>query len=149
MKNIHLDTFIGMFLLIVSAFFYFLTVQMPDDPAVFPKLVLLVLIVFSVVIMFKGITKTIEAKRDGLMVESYFEKIRGPASVYIGLCVYVFLIQLLGFFVASSMSSVFFMVLFGIKSYLKIFLLVIGINVFVYLLFVWQLKIALPTGLLI
>jgi hypothetical protein len=149
MKNIHLDTFIGIFLLIVSVFFYSLTAQMPDDPAVFPKLVLLVLMVFSVLIMCKGITKTIKAKRDNLMVERYFENIRGPASVYIGLCVYVFLIQLLGFFVASSISSVFFMVLFGIKSYFKIFLLVIGINVFVYLLFVWQLKIALPTGLLI
>ena len=41
------------------------------------------------------------------------------------------------------------MLLFGMRSYIKLLLVLIGINVFIYLLFVWQLKIVLPAGVLI
>ena len=149
MRNIHLDTFIGVIMLLVSGYFYSLTQEMPDEPAEFPKLVLIILMVFALVIMSKGILETLRARDQGQIVQQYFEKIRGPAIVYIALCLYVFLIEFLGFFTASTIVSAFLMVLFGMRSYIKLFLVLIGINVFIYLLFVWQLKIVLPSGVLI
>lgn len=149
MRNIHLDTFIGLFMLLVSGFFYSLTDEMPDDPAEFPQLVLILLMVFSLVIMLKGVMYSLKARNEGAMVEKYLDKIRGPAIVYLALCVNVGLIQILGFFTATTIASAFFMVLFGIRSYVKIFMTLLGINIFIYSLFVWQLKISLPTGLLI
>ena len=149
MRNIHLDTFIGLLMLLVSGYFYYLTQEIPPEPAEFPKLVLIILMVFSLVIMSKGILLSLQAKKKGQTVEQYFEKIRGPMFVYIALCVYVVLIELLGFFSSTTIASAFFMFLFGMRSYTKQFLVLIGINLFIYLLFVWQLKIVLPSGILI
>jgi len=149
MRNIHLDTFIGLLMLVVSGYFYSLTQEMPPEPAEFPKIVLIILMIFSLVIMSKGILLSIRAKKKGLIVEQYFDKIRGPMVVYFALCIYVVLIELLGFFASTTIASAFFMLLFGMKSYTKLFLVLIGINVFIYLLFVWQLKIVLPSGVLI
>ncbi|GAA0410547.1 hypothetical protein GCM10009133_18840 [Cocleimonas flava] len=149
MRNIHLDTFIGLLMLLVSAYFYYLAQNMPPEPAEFPKLVISILIVFSLVIMSKGVLLTLRAKKNGTIVDHYFERIRGPMAVYLGLCVYVGLIELLGFFTSTTIASAFFMLLFGMRSYIKLLLVLIGINVFIYLLFVWQLKIVLPAGVLI
>jgi len=107
MRNIHLDTFIGLLMLLVSAYFYYLAQNMPPEPAEFPKLVISILIVFSLVIMSKGISLTIRAKKNGTIVGHYFEKIRGPMAVYLGLCVYVSLIELLGFFTSTTIASAF------------------------------------------
>lgn len=149
MKNIHSDTFIGMVMLLVSAYFYSLTTAMPEGPAVFPKLILLILMALSLVIMSQGLIASYQAKLKGHAVERYFQKIRGPATIYVALCLYVALIEVLGFFAASTIASAFFMAFFGIRSYTRILMVLTGINVFIYLLFVWQLKIALPSGMLI
>jgi hypothetical protein len=62
--------------------------------------------------------------------------------------VYAFLIEFLGFFSATSLASVFFMLFFGLRSYVRILMVLVGLNVFIYILFVWQLRISLPSGLL-
>ena len=59
------------------------------------------------------------------------------------------LVDFLGFFAASSLASVFFMIFFGLRNPIRILLVLIGLNAFIYGLFVWQLKIGLPTGILI
>jgi hypothetical protein len=55
----------------------------------------------------------------------------------------------LGFFVATSLAMIFFMNFFGYRSYFKVLVISILFNSFIYLLFVWQLKISLPTGLFV
>lgn len=149
MKNIHLDTFIGLLIFLVSGCFYYLTLDIPPEPAEFPRLVIIILMVFSLVIMSKGVLLSVRANKKGLIVERYFERIRGPMVVYFSLCVYVLLIEFLGFFTSTTIASAFFMILFGMRSYKRIFFVLSGINVFIYLLFVWQLKIVLPSGILI
>jgi hypothetical protein len=149
MKNIHTDIYIGMLMLLMSGFFYSLASEMPPEPAVFPKLILLILAVFSLVIIIKGILETLRARNEERSVERYFQKIRGPAVVYVALCSYVALIEVLGFFTASTLASAFFMIIFGVRSYKRILLVLAGINAFIYLLFIWQLQIALPMGVLI
>lgn len=41
------------------------------------------------------------------------------------------------------------MIFFGLRNPIRILLVLIGLNAFIYGLFVWQLKIGLPTGILI
>lgn len=149
MKALHSDALIGLAMLVFSIIFYSLSAQMPYDPAIFPKLILTTLIVFSLFIIWSGIAKTRAAKKQGIKHRPIFEHIRGPIITFIALCLYIALINTLGFFTASSIIAIFFMFYFGVRSYIQVMLVLLIMNTFIYLLFVWQLRIALPTGLLL
>ena len=149
MKALHSDLVIGLVMLLFSIAFYSLSAQMPADPAVFPKLILVTFAVFSLFIVWTGIAKTLASKKQGTQHLAVFENIRGPIVTFVALCIYVALISVLGFFVASSLTAVFFMLYFGVKSYLQVLLVLVIMNTFIYMLFVWQLRISLPTGLLL
>lgn len=149
MKALHSDVLIGSAMLIFSIIFYSLSAQMPSDPAVFPKLILTTLIIFSLFITWSGVSKTWQTKRKGEKNPPLFEHIRGPLITFTALCLYIALIHILGFFAASSIIAIFFMVYFGVRSYMQVILVLFIMNTFIYLLFVWQLRIALPTGLLL
>ena len=149
MKALHSDALIGLAMLVFSILFYSLSAQMPSDPAVFPKLILTTLILFSLFITWSGASKTWAAKKQGVKHTPIFEHIRGPLVTFIALCLYIAFINILGFFAASSIVAIFFMIYFGVRSYVQVMLVLLIMNTFIYLLFVWQLRIALPTGLLL
>lgn len=149
MKSLHIDVLIGLALLAFSILFYSISTQMPSDPAVFPKLILTTLTVFSLCITWSGVAKTLIDKKKGIKHDLSFKYIQGPAVTFIALCFYLVLINILGFFAASSIAAIFFMLYFGVKSYINMTLVLIIMNTFIYLLFVWQLRISLPTGWLL
>ncbi|MDN7133519.1 tripartite tricarboxylate transporter TctB family protein [Halomonas sp. MC140] len=149
MKALHSDALIGLAMLIFSIIFLILSAQMPSDPAVFPKLILTILIIFSLFITWSGVSKTWAAEKQGVKHTSIFQHIRGPLITFIALSLYIVLISILGFFTASSIVTIFFMIYFGVRSYVQVMLVLLIMNTFIYLLFVWQLRIALPTGLLL
>lgn len=149
MKNLHIDIYIGILMFFTSTYFYTLTLEMPQDPATFPQLILTVLIVFSIIVFTKGFITTIKSKRANNKIDRYLNDSGRPLVLYISIVLYVISIDLIGFFTASTIASAFFIVFFGVRNLRKIILVLLGINVFIYALFVWQLKIYLPTGLFI
>lgn len=150
MKCLHLDTVIGLCLLLFCLNFYSVTADLPKDPALFPQIILVALAAFALFILASGLVKTIRARNENKQVVHFFEDgLRGPLMAYAGLVAYVALIPVLGFFTATSLATAFFMGYFGYRSYIKALIILVSINAFIYLLFVWQLRILLPTGLLI
>ncbi|MGO1871116.1 MAG: tripartite tricarboxylate transporter TctB family protein [Halomonas sp.] len=149
MKTLHSDVLIGLAMLIFSIIFLTLSAQMPSDPALFPKLILTILIIFSFLITWSGVSKTWAAEKKEVKQTPVFKHIRVPLVTFIALCLYIALINILGFFAASSIVAIFFMIYFGMRSYVQVILVLLIMNTFIYLLFVWQLRIALPTGLLL
>ncbi|WP_417777468.1 tripartite tricarboxylate transporter TctB family protein [Stutzerimonas xanthomarina] len=150
MKGLHPDTVIGLCMLLLCLYFYSVTANLPKDPALFPQIILVALAAFSLFILVAGLLKTIRARKRNEQVVGFFEDgLRGPLTAYAGLVVYVALIPVLGFFTATSLATAFFMGYFGYRSYIKALIVLVSINAFIYLLFVWQLRILLPTGLLI
>jgi len=149
MKNLHIDIYIGILMFLTSTYFYTLTLEMPKDPATFPQLILTVLIVFSIIVFSKGCITTIKSKKSNSKIDRYLNDSGRPLILYIAIVLYVIFISLIGFFTASTIASAFFIVFFGVRDLRKIILVLFGINIFIYALFVWQLKIYLPTGLFI
>lgn len=149
MKRIHLDVYIGATLLLAAGYLYSVTMGMPDGPAMFPKLLLIILMLFSGLILTQGVLASQHARRDNRTLPSFFPRVSGPMVVFAVTVGYVVLIDVLGFFSATTLASALFMVLFGLRRAGQIALVTLGINLFIYALFVWQLRIALPGGLLI
>lgn len=149
MKHVHLDAVIGFALIIISGFFYIISSNMPPEPALFPKLILAGLSLLSISIFTSGVIKTIHSVRSNIESEKFFNGLRGPVTTYLAAVIYAVLIPFLGFFMATSIASIFFMYYFGYRSYVKAAAVIITLNSFIYILFVWQLKISLPEGIFI
>jgi putative tricarboxylic transport membrane protein len=65
------------------------------------------------------------------------------------LCVaYVALVEVLGFFVATVLFMTVFMAMMGLRKPLIYLVAIVGVNLGLYLLFVWQLKVPIPIGIL-
>ena len=65
------------------------------------------------------------------------------------LCVaYVALVEVVGFFVATALFMSVFMAMMGLRKPLIYIAAIVGVNLGLYLLFVWQLKVPMPIGIL-
>lgn len=65
------------------------------------------------------------------------------------LCVaYVALVEVFGFFVATALFITAFMAMMGLRKPLIYIAAIVGVNLGIYLLFVWQLKVPMPIGIL-
>jgi putative tricarboxylic transport membrane protein len=65
------------------------------------------------------------------------------------LCVaYVALVEVLGFYVATALFMAVFMAMMGLRKPVIYIAAIVGVNLGIYLLFVWQLKVPVPIGIL-
>ena len=65
------------------------------------------------------------------------------------LCVaYVAMVEVLGFFVATAIFMTVYMAMLGLRKPLIFIAAIVGVNLGLYLLFVWQLKVPMPVGIL-
>jgi phosphatidylglycerophosphate synthase len=131
-------------MLAFSISFLIMTFDMPAGPSKFPRIILFFLLLFSGYILVTGIRKTL-LKKD---VERKFLNYKHPLVTFFMIAIYVFLIDILGFFSSTSIFIAIFMLFYNVRKYRVVFLCVLGVNLFVYYLFVWQLNIQLPAGLL-
>jgi hypothetical protein len=128
------------------------TGSMPAGAAQFPKVILACFIGFGLWIAYKGVVKTRLLKNDrGDQVKDKpldLTQLKRPFLTLAGVIMYVAAIKLAGFFVASTAFVLVFMWFSGIRSIKKMLLITLGMDIFLYLLFVIQLKVQLPSGML-
>ncbi len=152
-KTMHHDIYIGGILLALSTFFLVLTGSFPKQSAYFPRFFTCLLIVLSAVIIWEGIRKTAKLHK-GMTAESgenpiTLREIALPMSGFAMIVFYVAAIPIIGFFVATGIFLLTSMWLLKIRSILMILLSTVGVEAFIYFLFIVQLKLSMPSGLLI
>ena len=77
-----------------------------------------------------------------------FKQMARPMACLLGVIGYVSIIKITGFFVASTIFTLVFMWLYGMRSVKKMVAVTLGMDLFLYVLFVIQLKVQLPQGIL-
>ena len=151
-RMIHHDLWIGFLMCLVSAVLLMQTSKMPAGAAQFPKVILGCFIAFGLWIFYKGVAKTL------LLSKGFSEKVKDkplefkqmarPMACLLGVIGYVSIIKITGFFVASTIFTLVFMWLYGMRSVKKMVAVTLGMDLFLYVLFVIQLKVQLPQGIL-
>jgi len=144
MKKIHSDIYISVVMLIFSMSLLSMAFGMPDGPSRFPKIILFFLMIFSVYIFFTGIKKTRTQSDPG----KKFLNFKYPITTFLIILIYILLIDFLGFFSSTTIFVAAFMFYYNVRKYHVVFMCLVGVNFFVYSLFVWQLNIQLPSGIL-
>lgn len=155
MKNyIHYDVIIGSIVTLLAFVFYPLTKKFPGTAYLFPQFVLIVLGLLGIYTLVSGIISTKKARKEiseGKTVDDPFQWVHNklPMAGYLGIVLYVLAIEPLGFFTATSIFLILYMLFLRVRKPLTLVLVTLGVDVFVYVLFVMQLNLSLPEGLFI
>jgi hypothetical protein len=145
-KWVNSDSISGLIIVIISIFFLSMTNKMPISAARFPKLVLSILGILGFVLFIRGIKSSLKNKN--LKETITFTSFKNPIIAISLITIYVVLLKILGFYIATALYTVLFMLFFQERKIKTILLTAIAINLFVYLLFVVQLNVQLPQGFL-
>lgn len=146
-KFISTDVFLGVFCFIFAVIFLVQSLHFPDQVGFFPSLVLGLMLVFSLTVMGQGIYKTVRTRK-GTADYTNPELKKFPFVVLATIVIYVFCMQKIGFFVSTAVFLPCEMLLFGQRKVLPIIISTVVVLLFLYFVFVGQLNVYMPAGLL-
>ena len=150
--TIHHDVYLGIVIILISGGMLVMATEFPGETARFPRVILSAFGLFGLWILYKGIYKTrllSQGQEDKVADKPVkFSSMVKPFICLLAVIGYAVGIKLLGFFTATTIFLVAFMYAAKLNDWKKIILVTVSMNVFIYLLFVQQLHVQLPAGLL-
>ena len=138
------DLVLGLICAAFGVFLWTYTAKLKDVSQQFSRFVLALFILMSVVLI---VTSLINAKKPGGK-EVKIGEFKNPMIMYLIIIGYVALMVTLGFFVASAIFMPAAMFYLGYRKPIPMICVTAGMLGFVWLLFVYSLKVRLPSGLL-
>jgi hypothetical protein len=143
------------FLLLVILFFsaYYINIQqLPEKATLLPRLLICIVIpailwnlAASIYEFKKKLSQLVKIEQEeNLSSASWVKK---KYTIIVLTLLYLFLVPVLGFFIASSIYMVIGVLLFGIKQAKAILFYILIIDFFLYFTFVFWVGINLPTGI--
>lgn len=142
LRKIHINAWIGTFLIIASAFFYTLTDEFFDPKAAtWPRGVLVVTIVLSALLLGHGVYLTRRNAAPGIPEGRV---VAAPLIALIMISAYAAAMQVAGFFVSTAVFLPLAMLAQRQKNWKVILGVTLGLELFVYLLFVVALGLRMP-----
>ena len=142
-SEIHNDVFVGSSTFLAGAVLFCFSLKMPSVPRRFSLIVTGMFCIMSVALIITGI---MEMRKPGYMKEKLYslQQTKYSYCIFVMTLLYVIMLKLISFFPATIIYIPILMLFMRVKSWIAILLTTIGINVFVWLLFVVQLKVSLP-----
>lgn len=145
-KIIHHDAFISVVFLLFSAFMLFETFSLPAKTAKYPTAVIVGMLLFAAVTLYQALVATRNIDETTAEKAQYLKLhiVRRPLITALLVFAYTLCMDFVGFFTATALFLVAFMYYCGMKKWKVVLYSVIGMNLFIYLMFVLQLKIQFP-----
>ena len=142
LRNIHANVWIGGVLIILSAIFYGMAGKLVNpSAAVWPRAVLVGIIILSALLVLNGVKQTAAHADPGLIP---LDIIKGPMAALLVIVVYAVLMKFTGYFVSTAIFLPFGMFALGQRNWKAILGVTVGLELLVYVLFVMQLQLRMP-----
>ncbi|WP_099157000.1 tripartite tricarboxylate transporter TctB family protein [Virgibacillus ndiopensis] len=157
MQRIHQDIYVSIIMFLVSIFLYIQTLDMNEDAVMAPRYLLYLLVFFAVLIVIGGIRKTKKMRAEvgdhNEMYDGEEEPLTGkllksPMITLLAVIAYAVVIKFLGFFPATVLFIAGFLWALKVKDWKSYAFTIVGLNLFIYLVFILQLNVQLPKGIL-
>lgn len=141
----HQDIIMGLGIIGISAFIFFTSLQWSNGAELLPMGASVLFFFFGILIILKGLRRGEEYEGDEERIN--LNLIKSPLALLFILIIFVFLLEILGFFISSSLFLIASLAFLRVRKIISYVYIVIGLNVFVYLIFVKLLHIRLPTSI--
>ncbi len=151
MRKLKPDIIIFFFLCLISIFLYSKTLEFPDGAEIFPQVMIIFIFLISAYQILASFLRKQAFKTDEQVAkEKQIDKkeLYNPYLIFIFSVIYALLIKTIGFFTATVIfvaGSAFYL---GTRNIKSIVISAFGISIFIYFLFVTQLHVPLPKGIL-
>lgn len=142
------DVIIGVFFILLTGTLYFMTKNLITEAAVFPIILILLMMLFSISIIINGRKRTEFSDHGDDEEKLTASLLKGPLITIGGILLYCLLITLIGFFPSTVIFLVAYLYLNNYRSIKIITITVVTLIIFIYILFVYQLNVKLPAGIL-
>ena len=142
------NCFWSVLILAVSVPAFIMTFYMPDvDAYRFPRMVIIVFFSLGVFLLIASLRGKYDSPDGSAVIQ--VKKIKNPGISLLTVVMYAALINFIGFYTATTVFMIVFMKYLGAKSWKTMLLTIVGVDIFIYLLFTMQFKIPLPRGIAI
>ena len=133
-KSIHQDVFISIVVYAVLLFLFTVSIKLPKDSAIFPKMLIVALGLLNTSVFIKGIKKSKEMmSEDSAMINNIrWEVIKVPLIVFLLVVGYVAIFKLTNFYIATSVFLIGMFKFYKVKSWKVILFVTALFNVIVY-----------------
>lgn len=143
------EVWLGLGLVLFSLFFLWQCNNLNQRSAQYPRIMLSVLMVLSAAMLIQGLFYTFQPeryyRRYGKSNKSIqWNVVTHPLFVFGATIVYLVLFHYINFFVATALFVPLLMFIFGERKVLSILITTVGLEVFVYLIFVQLLHVYFP-----
>ncbi|MFG6114800.1 tripartite tricarboxylate transporter TctB family protein [Halobacillus sp. MO56] len=152
-SKLHQDIYVGVIVIGVSIFLFTKTLGLIEEAARYPQGLLVLFTLFGIFIILKGIKKTKllregeELKYDGDEAPLNMKLLKSPLITLAIVVVYVWLLSFIGFFPATILFMASYLGYMQVRSWKAYAFTIVGLNLFIYLVFVMQLNVQLPAGI--
>lgn len=142
LKNVHTDVWIGGILIVLSIIFYIMAGQFSNpDAAVWPRVVLIAILILSAMLVVHGLKLT--QQRADLSL-NFSGGLAGAMLSLLAIVLYAVLMNFTGYFVSTAIFLPLGMFFLGQRNWKAILGVTVGLELFVYVLFVVQLQLRMP-----
>ena len=136
------DLVISLCVIALGVFMWVQTADFTDESKQFSRFVLLLFLLMGVILL---VITLINAKKPAGK-EVTLKEFKNPMLMFVIICVYVAMMITIGFFPATLIFMPVSMLFMGYRRPLPIICTTVGMNLFVWVLFVYSLKVRLPEG---
>jgi len=142
-RRLHTDVYVGVIMLLIGGVMMWMAFEFPIISRRFPLMGTGLFALCALIILVRGITAT-RTQQDNAYSPFAWHATKYPLMTFLILVGYVLAIRYATFMIATSLVVSMLMLFFGVRSWKSIVLMVVGLDVFVWLLFVKQLNMVLP-----
>lgn len=145
-KKIFKEVWIGLCLTLLSIYLLFEIRNIPAVPARYPRVILIVLLALSAALTIQSIWFSIRPEKAAGKTSAPvpLSETTFPLAVFGLLVVYLALFHFTNFFIATAIFVPVMMLLYGQRKVLPILLVTVGLELFVYLVFMKLLNVYFP-----
>lgn len=142
LKKIHANAWIGLFLIVLSVVFYVMAGSFSNPAAaVWPRALLVIITILSTMLLIQGIRLT-NQNADTEMPS--LDLLKGPMVAIVLIAAYAVLMNYTGYFISTAIFLPIGMFALGQRNWKAIIGVTLGLELFIYVLFVMQLKLRMP-----
>lgn len=142
LKQIHAEVWPGGILIILAVIFYIMAGQFPNaSAAVWPKAVLIGIMILSVLLVIHGLQMTKDADGNADLGGAV---LKGPMASLVMIVAYAVCMSFTGYFVSTAIFLPLGMAALGQRNWKAILGVTVGLELFVWFLFVVQLQLRMP-----
>ena len=143
------EVWLGLGLVLFSLFFLWQCNSLNQRAALYPRIMISILLILSASLLVQGLFYSFQPeryeKRYGKSNKSIqWSVVTNPLFIFGATAVYLALFYFINFFVATAIFVPFIMFIFGERKVLPILLTTVGLELFVYLIFVQLLNVYFP-----